>query len=57
MEQDRTETNDLAQRYPDLVEDFAAQYQAWASRCSVIPREKILEMLKQQPTRAFWEDE
>jgi len=35
---------------------MSRQYEAWASRCGVIPREKILELMKSQGvTRAFWE--
>ncbi len=35
---------------------MAAQYEAWAQRCGVIPREKILALMQGQgETRAFWE--
>jgi arylsulfatase len=35
---------------------MAAQYEAWAARCGVIPREKIVALMKRQGvTRAFWE--
>ena len=57
MEADRTETHDIADQHPALVKELSAQYEAWAARCSVIPREKILEMMKQLPGKAFWEDE
>jgi arylsulfatase len=57
METDRTEMHDLAPRYPDRVKSMSEQYAAWAQRCGVIPREKILEMMKALPTTAFWEDE
>jgi len=58
MEQDRTETADLAARHPDLVARMSAEYETWAARCGVIPREKILELMQQQGTPpAFWEDE
>ena len=33
------------------------QYQAWAKRCGVIPREKILELMKAEGGTAFWEEE
>ena len=56
MEQDRTETNDLASRHPDMVKDMREQYDAWAERCGVIPREKVLELMREQPA-AFWEEE
>jgi arylsulfatase len=56
MEADRTELNDLAAQQTQRVADMAAQYDAWARRCGVIPREKILALMKGQGvTRAFWE--
>ena len=57
MEQDRTETHNIAAEHPDLVNELSAQYDGWAQRCGVIPREKILAMMKQLPGKAFWEDE
>ena len=58
MEADRTELHDLAARQPERVADMAAQYDAWAQRCGVIPREKILQLMKDQKTPpAFWEEE
>ena len=57
MHNDRTEMTDVSDRHPDIVEKFAKQYDQWAERCGVIPREKILEMMKQLPGKAFWEDE
>lgn len=56
MEQDRTETRDLAAQHPERVAEMGARYEEWAERCGVIPREKILELMRQQPA-AFWEDE
>jgi arylsulfatase len=35
---------------------MSALYAAWGERCGVIPREKILELMKQQPGTAFWEE-
>ena len=32
-------------------------YQRWAERCGVIPREKILALMKAQGETAFWEEE
>jgi arylsulfatase A-like enzyme len=56
MERDRTELVDLAAAQPQRVAEMAAQYDAWAQRCGVIPREKILELMRQQNQgRAFWE--
>lgn len=57
MDADRTEMNDLAAEHPERVHDMVAQYQEWAKRCGVIPREKILELMKAQGAAAFWEDD
>ena len=58
MELDRTELNDLAAVQPQRVAEMAAQYETWAQRCGVIPREKILELMQGQGvTTAFWEKE
>lgn len=57
MEQDRTETHNLSGLYPEVIKDLSEKYDKWAVRCGVIPREEILEMMKLEPTRAFWEDE
>jgi arylsulfatase len=54
---DRTEMHDLAAQHPDRVREMSDLYAAWAKRCGVIPREKILEMMKAQGGKAFWEDE
>jgi arylsulfatase len=56
MEADRTELHDLAAAHPERVADMARQYDAWAARCGVIPREKIVALMRGQGvTRAFWE--
>jgi len=56
MEMDRTELHDLASAQAVRVADMARQYDAWAARCGVIPREKILALMQSQGvTRAFWE--
>jgi arylsulfatase A-like enzyme len=56
MEQDRTELNDLAARHPERVAAMTREYEAWAQRCGVIPREKILQLMRDQQTPpAFWE--
>lgn len=57
METDRTEMNDLAAEHLDRVREMTAQYQQWANRCGVIPREKILELMKAEGGTAFWEEE
>ena len=35
MQADRTETNDLAAKFPVVVKDLSGSYQAWAKRCNV----------------------
>ena len=56
MEADRTELHDVADRHPERVRTMAAQYEAWAARCGVIPRDRIVALMKSQGvTRAFWE--
>jgi len=56
LEADRTELHDLASQHPARVADMAAQYDAWAARCGVIAREKIVALMSSQGvTRAFWE--
>ncbi len=57
METDRTEMHDLASAHPERVTAMKAQYQDWAKRCGVIPREKILEEMKKLGGTAFWEKE
>ena len=42
MEVDRTESNNLAGKYPEKVREMtAALYQAWAKRCNVVPPEQL----------------
>jgi len=48
MEADRTEMNNLADDEPKRVREMAAGYDAWADRCGVVPREKILEIHKRR---------
>jgi len=57
MQADRTETKDLATAHPKVVADLSRRYEEWARRCAVIPREKILEMMRAMPSKAFWEEE
>jgi arylsulfatase len=57
MEADRTELHDLSAGHPERVQEMIGLYQAWAERCGVIPREKILELMKAQGAAAFWEEE
>jgi arylsulfatase len=42
MSGDATEMRDCASEQPQLVAELAAEYEAWAKRCGVIPREQIL---------------
>ncbi|WP_028550709.1 arylsulfatase [Paenibacillus sp. UNC451MF] len=46
MEQDRTETDDLSKQHTDRVLMMSEQYEIWAKRCGVKPREKILEIME-----------
>lgn len=56
MEADRTELNDLSEQYPDKVKDMTTQYEAWAERCHVVSRDKILELMEKDGVKkAFWE--
>jgi arylsulfatase len=56
MDADRTELHDLAAGEPERVRQMAAQYDAWAKRCGVLPRDRIVALMKSQGvTRAFWE--
>jgi arylsulfatase A-like enzyme len=56
MVADRTELHDVAALHAARVAEMARQYDAWAQRCGVIPREQILALMQGQGvTRAFWE--
>jgi arylsulfatase len=37
LEADRTELNNLADEYPDRIEQLKSLYQSWAKRCGVLP--------------------
>lgn len=37
MENDRSETNNLASQYPDIVDELASAWNQWAIRCDVFP--------------------
>ena len=56
MEADRTELHDRASEEPERVGRMAAAWQDWADRCGVIPREKVLEIMKASKAPAFWEE-
>jgi arylsulfatase len=49
--------NDLAGAHPERVREMSALYAEWAERCGVIPRERILELMKTQGVTAFWEED
>ncbi|MFV0390907.1 MAG: arylsulfatase [Paludibacteraceae bacterium] len=38
LKNDRTETNDVANLYPHIVDDLSEQWQEWAIRCNVLPK-------------------
>src|SRR5699024_7507979 len=58
MENDRTELRNVADGHPEKVKDMAKTYNEWAKRCGVIPREKILELMRKDSSKkAFWEKE
>jgi len=58
MEADRTETTDLAAQHPERVAAMARAYEDWAQRCGVLPRDKVVALMRSQGvTKAFWEDE
>ncbi|NDL59485.1 sulfatase-like hydrolase/transferase [Phytoactinopolyspora mesophila] len=43
---DPTELHDLAGERPGLVRELAYEWAAWAARCGVVPRERILELAR-----------
>ena len=45
---DRTELTDLAADHPERVAAMAADYEAWAQRCGVIPRERVLALYEKR---------
>lgn len=45
---DRTELHDLADQHPDLVAALVSDYEAWAGRCGVIPREQVLDLYRRR---------
>jgi len=58
MEADRTETRNLAGQFPERVAAMKRAYEEWAARCGVLPRDKIVALMRSQGvTKAFWEDE
>lgn len=51
MESDRTETSNLAARYPEVVNELNDLYFTWADRCKVMPWGQILKLRKQRRER------
>ena len=52
----RTEEHDLAAAQPELVAQLAADWQAWADRVGVVPREEILRLYAERdgvPAESF----
>lgn len=47
IDQDRTEMNDLAEKYPDRVMELVSQYESWARRCGVLPWNQVIQLRKQ----------
>src|SRR5699024_9209427 len=47
MQKDSTETHNLADHYPEFVQEMADRYERWANRCGVVPREKILQIMEE----------
>jgi arylsulfatase A-like enzyme len=45
---DRTELHDVADQHPDLVAAMVSDYDAWAQRCGVIPRERVLDLYRRR---------
>ncbi|MEY2804778.1 MAG: hypothetical protein RL657_2114 [Pseudomonadota bacterium] len=58
LDEDRTELHDLAAQHPERVRDMAQQYEMWAQRCGVLPRDHVVTLMRSQGvTRAFWEED
>ncbi len=58
LDEDRTELHDLAEKMPERVAMMDKLWQEWAARCSVVPRAKILELMRAQGAKKrFWEKE
>ncbi len=47
-EADRTELNDLADKYPEIVKEMSEMYQAWAKRSFVIPRSEFVRRRRER---------
>ena len=51
-EADRTEGNNLAEKYPDQVKKMAAMYQEWSTRCGVVPPNLLPPVRQITPAQA-----
>jgi arylsulfatase A-like enzyme len=51
MEEDRTELNNLAVKYPGVVKELNDLYFDWAERCGVMPLDQLLRLRKQRRER------
>ncbi len=45
---DRTELNDLSDKYPEIVKELHSLYNDWAKRCSVLPLDDLLAIRKER---------
>jgi arylsulfatase len=45
---DRSELHDMAPRHPELVDELAAAWQAWADRVGVLPWEVTVSLYRQR---------
>jgi len=50
METDRTEMNNLAEKYPDRAKEMAALYDAWAARSGVLDWDQYLDIRNKRRT-------
>jgi len=44
IENDRSESDNLAEKHQDILYQLVMLYTQWADRCNVIPRERILRI-------------
>ncbi len=57
MEEDRTEVHDLAEKYPEKVEELAGEYQAWADRVGVVDYARLKDIRKKRKEKAETDQE
>tara|TARA_Y100001934_G_scaffold280785_1_gene388473 strand:- start:1240 stop:2841 length:1602 start_codon:yes stop_codon:yes gene_type:complete len=48
----RTETDDVAARHPEVVAELSAIYDDWAERCGVAPWSRMLTIMREKAARA-----